>query len=956
MNGRNIERANGEPTETDALLGTPPVDAMDSNDDRTVCIWIFANGGSDAFQSQYANSLLVVCLADLVLSTGLSVLYILLYPNRLILPPVEVSDIASLDMALLAVIRCTTIFVFLTGRFTCALVFRLPLLSAFVSSLYLFLRAASAATPLALAILTVQFIACWSELLIYVHAIIIHGDQSWKSYYNNVSTTATSFTTSSSIGSSGARTLDTSILSDSNVDCVLPHLHTPANAEELIFPESPSYSIDNLKSALLQKINSYDKFEFGFQALSDRQTRLEEASLLLWQDEFDKAIEIVEQDKKHEILPRFSLFALQVRVIQFVKYKTPESLEQLRKAITNVHSTSLRLSNLSDNELVKLFLSKQPTPPHNSDFGPHSSAVLDSEPPFLVETDANHVLQDPERILWKLFRLTNDCCVAHALFFRAILHVKEGRDIKCALNLRKSWQIFEKISADLVNIPDNDEMVNTHLVNSIILIKQELNRINQLGVLMFNVASLNLSPSFITFLKAVGLLVDLKSAFDKLHQKATEDTFYSPLFGCTYLAGVALVPVGFTTLPCPYFSNSSVMEVIQKQQRSNPKFSMLHLFSGLACKNLGELDRASYYFRKCIEMHGESSKQALWPMAEMGLTVALLHDWRQAFTILHTVWESGGSSDPLVGLYVVCISISIPEVGSLKGEKTDLLRDCLDKFKARQPTEINKSAWHPYIEMLEWVIGEDEIHPFLLIIVMYINRDISRTSRSDNAHIIKAMQSQLESLYFKASHHENESKADVDRKKQKLSVLYHTLMGSLLKYQAFIGKREQDAELSRQHLMDCVSISDHPSLVVSSSQNVFTKRLISWACFELAELDYSFFQQYSKARAYIVSLIKDGVIKESDHHVTSDANAQFIASSHARRTSFGYGSRSALSQSPKSLNGSFSPHAMGSWIESIHEKSALSNSSATESPTPMVQPSDVVFRRVCECALKQMQS
>ena len=136
-------------------------------------------------------------------------------------------------------------------------------------------------------------------------------------------------------------------------------------------------------------------------------------------------------------------------------------------------SVCLKMLDISDTQYISVALSSFPSISLNSrmpTFG--STHSKSSSTAWLDHGVATSTSLRQETLFWKLWKLDIECCLVLLLLLRGIFQILDGRDINGAMNLRKSWQLLQKISKQIEGISTTDEIghnaatIGTHFATS----------------------------------------------------------------------------------------------------------------------------------------------------------------------------------------------------------------------------------------------------------------------------------------------------------------------------------------------------------------------------------------------------------------------------------------------------------------------------------------------------------
>lgn len=286
----------------------------------------------------HSLALLVLLTTDVIIALLLFIIYVTLNKDWWDGFP-RVEQLVPLDLLLLAVVRSLFLYGFVRqAKWLVAI--RIPILTTFVSRsltfkgsfLYIMVRAKFATTATAFVTLGFAFIFCWAELLIYIHAMLIHGTLYW----------AFQFTSSIADIESPEQNLDFEdsefVFPESPTYNKTPHLTiagqelsptTNSNTQITMGTSAPitiavqsfrkTSSIDNLSAPRtfpLEKISESAHLEHQdtYRYYLKRHAELVTAIKYIQSQNANEATKLLTSHSRHLILPRFALQLIEVSV------------------------------------------------------------------------------------------------------------------------------------------------------------------------------------------------------------------------------------------------------------------------------------------------------------------------------------------------------------------------------------------------------------------------------------------------------------------------------------------------------------------------------------------------------------------------------------------------------------------------------------------------------------------
>lgn len=169
-----------------------------------------------------------------------------------------------------------------------------------------------------------------------------------------------------------------------------------------------SGSITDPFSVPFQNKNIDNRDRHAYLQFIDRNSELELAVSKIWALKFNEAFEILCEKTRNMILPRFALHMVEVHICQGILYDSITHLQLAQQCIQKAHHVCQKMLTITEPHTIAQALSENPSFESILDISSNSAQDASSH---LSNYESNEMLNDPEILFWKLWRLECNCCL-----------------------------------------------------------------------------------------------------------------------------------------------------------------------------------------------------------------------------------------------------------------------------------------------------------------------------------------------------------------------------------------------------------------------------------------------------------------------------------------------------------------------------------------------------------------
>ncbi|KAL5033942.1 hypothetical protein BDV3_003569 [Batrachochytrium dendrobatidis] len=643
-----------------------------------------------------------------------------------------------------------------------------------------------------------------------------------------------------------------------------------------------------------------------------RRKEFNEACNQLWTNHFEGVLDIAKSQSRDKVLSRFSLLIVFTRFLQHISVGSHQTKDELYRSLNSAMSVCLKMLDISDTQYISVALSSFPSISLNSrmpTFG--STHSKSSSTAWLDHGVATSTSLRQETLFWKLWKLDIECCLVLLLLLRGIFQILDGRDINGAMNLRKSWQLLQKISKQIEGISTTDEIghnaatIGTHFATSRCSDSITVTRATKalytdvvgaldLGKSIFCVAPVFLSRSLIVFFKTVGVRNKAHGAMESLFLATYQDNVYAPFSAIAYLSCVINSPLAFCSLPSVVAESELVTQIIQIIQQNYSKSKSMALVCSTACRNIGQPQWGYNIIDACMQLSPPASQTSTRLLLEMGITALLLQDYAHAYNTLLRVWDPRNlpldskstvltshfcrdinDCQQVAGVLICGIAAIFPVLDSTKEacydcviNIADVLASCrqnINLISSQQGTGIKGLSMIRACKLvLEWVGTDEILYPYMLFVSVYLFRGIASIAQSNTSSLhLYSLKTLLEAIYQQTTALRNASKPAKAKNSLyiKIDVVYHLIAGTICKYIALACMQEHvhsnvslQKHHSFEHFRHCIQLDDE----LDATHVSVTAKFISYAWLEMAELKGAGFSKWDISKRILLDLVKEG--------------------------------------------------------------------------------------------------
>ncbi|KAI9357659.1 hypothetical protein DFJ73DRAFT_187716 [Zopfochytrium polystomum] len=555
-------------------------------------------------------------------------------------------------------------------------------------------------------------------------------------------------------------------------------------------PQTPSLSILIPKrSAVIINEDHSVKSVDSFSGAISSQSLHEEVIVAVkaaWNSDNATAERILKHSGRHRILPRNALHLAEIQVLNYIL----SGLESDKKAIIDrlrvVEQLSLNILEKKDS-LEEAYRTFVDLGAKEKGVGAHTYSASQTTP-TLHRRPSQSSINQISNSQFTAFRMDVECCLAECLLVKGLLEVVSGREIKGALNLRKSYKLYIRLAQDLgmpSSTPSSSLKATLRTHQSSEQWQQFRNSLEHsvtFGMGFFGVMLSLVPATYAAILRSVGFPIDRDTGAASLKIVFDSNSVRSDMAALVLVAEAVASPASAVGVPSgeKWSASGDIMQTAIKIASASiekfPQGAVAHFMHALLWARIGFRQESMRGMDRSIQFAAsQGTKLPGRVLFEKGCLLAIGTDWTDAAAIFWRLWlgedsleriESMKSTSALADDFELRHMTGLLLIGCLfaSSRSTKTTYDLVQTVKRDMALSVAagrlKATRHTHL-IATLLDGRSSIPPDLIIFAtLYLRGDFARLGLSSDGtidiqqtilpHIAKAPSSQIGSLLHAA--------------------------------------------------------------------------------------------------------------------------------------------------------------------------------------------------------------